>query len=366
MHFKRNSTDKPSHPFVFTILILPFGVVQGYLTVTLAYLYSKAGMPVERIAALVGISMVPNLITFLWAPLVDLTFTVKKWYIIASCITAAGVLSMGALPIQATSSFFRAAVIFFSSFAATFIGLAVSSFMAYDTTDKTKGRAGGYYNIGGLGGSGLGGGGGLWLAQRLSAGWMVGKAKAGVFALFLSFLPFGTGAASNLFAAIAKDWNASANVVAIITGIVSAVLISIGCMTAGWICDVISRQLAYVLFGAFQAFCATGMAFFPHTAGSYIVWTLAYSFGSGLSYAGFSAFVLEAIGKGAASTKYHLYSGLSNTPIYMVTLIDGWAYARWGPNGMLNTEAMLAFAGIALFFICQKLIIKKPNLRLAK
>src|SRR5665213_3334090 len=91
-----NTKTKAAHPSVFMILILPFGIVQGYLTVTLAFLYSMAGMPVERIAAMVGISMVPNIIMFLWAPLVDLTLTVKNWYIIASCITAAGILCIGA------------------------------------------------------------------------------------------------------------------------------------------------------------------------------------------------------------------------------------------------------------------------------
>jgi MFS transporter, PAT family, beta-lactamase induction signal transducer AmpG len=128
-----------------------------------------------------------------------------------------------------------------------------------------------------------------------------------------------------------------------------------GCLLGGWICDIINRQLAYVLFGLAQAICAIGMAFCPHTELMYIIWTSLYSFANGLAYAGFSAFVLEAIGKGAAATKYNIYGGLSNTPIYVMTLIDGWAHTRWGATGMLNTEAAVAAVGVVIFFVFKAL-----------
>jgi hypothetical protein len=39
---------KPVHPSLFTILILPMGVSAGYVTVTLGYLLSQAGISVEK------------------------------------------------------------------------------------------------------------------------------------------------------------------------------------------------------------------------------------------------------------------------------------------------------------------------------
>jgi hypothetical protein len=39
-------------------------------------------------------------------------------------------------------------------------------------------------------------------------------------ALLIVFLPIGSGAASNLWAAVADDWHASANTVALVTGVV--------------------------------------------------------------------------------------------------------------------------------------------------
>jgi hypothetical protein len=80
-----------------------------------------------------------------------------------------------------------------------------------------------------------------------------------------------------------------------------------------------------------------------------------YAFVTGLTYAGFSAFVLEAMGKGAAATKYSVFASLSNTPIWYMTLVDGAAHTRWGPAGMLFAEATLCFVGLALFLVVQAL-----------
>ena len=74
-----------------------------------------------------------------------------------------------------------------------------------------------------------------------------------------------------------------------------------------------------------------------------------YAFITGLTYAGFSAFVLEAMGLGAAATKFSLFASLSNMPIAYMTSIDGWAYERWGAAGMLFTEAVMGAVGLVLF-----------------
>jgi PAT family beta-lactamase induction signal transducer AmpG len=392
--FITKDTAKPVHLFVFLVLALPNGIWQGYITVTLAYLYSKAGISVGEIAVLVAAINLPPIFKFLWAPLVDIALTVKKWYYISTFFMGAVILGVGFTPVNTSSLPLLNILILLLAFAATFEIIAISSLMAYDTTDETKGRAGGYFNAGAVGGIGIGGGAGLWLAQRLPSGWMIGallavaclfccigmgyvkepvviirvkkvgqtmvnilkdtwvvlKARAGVLALFLCFLPLGTGAAGTLFAALAKDWNASADTVALLTGTLGGLITVAGCLLGGWICDKINRQLAYVLFGLLQGACAAGMAFCPHTQFMYIAWTSLYSLSNGMAYAGFSAFVLEAIGKGAAATKYNLYAGLANTPIYLVTLIEGRAHTRWGAAGMLNTEAAMAVLGVILFF----------------
>src|SRR5262249_62040178 len=81
----------------------------------------------------------------------------------------------------------------------------------------------------------------------------------------------------------------------------------------------------------------------------YIVFTLVYALISGLTYAGFSAVVLEAIGRGAAATKYNVFASLSNIPIAYMTVADGWARTRWNEGAMLYTEAAIGIAALLLF-----------------
>ena len=58
---------------------------------------------------------------------------------------------------------------------------------------------------------------------------------------------------------------------------------------------------------------------------------------------------LEAIGLGAAATKYNLFASLSNIPIGYMTAVDGWAAARWSSGGMLYVEATIGALALLLF-----------------
>jgi hypothetical protein len=91
------------------------------------------------------------------------------------------------------------------------------------------------------------------------------------------------------------------------------------------------------------------MAFAPRTESMYIVFTSVYAVITGFTYAGFTAVTLEAIGTGAAATKYNVYASLSNQPIAYMTRIDAWAHTRWGASGMLNIEALFCGIGIGVF-----------------
>jgi len=400
------SNTKKKHPIVFTFLILPMGVMSGYVNVTLAFLYTEAGLSVEQVAALVAAGLSPHIFKFLWAPLVDSTLSAKKWYWIANTLSAVGMLSMGMLPVTGANLVLITSIVWLANFAVTFVAMATESIMAYDVPDDLKGRAGGYFQAGNLGGTGIGGGVGLFLAQRLPDPWMTAviiavscflcglglffvndvksnvrgeslvtsfrnvladiwlilKSQSGLLVVILCFLPMGTGAASNLWAAVASDWNASADTVALVTGVMGGLISAAGCLIGGWICDRMNRKTAYWLFGLIGAFTASGMAFSPKTELMYIIWTSLYAITVGLSYAGFTAVVLEAMGKGAAATKYNIFAALSNTPIYYMIYINGQAYTLWGPKGMLNTEALFAFGAVLVFIVLQVFILKRKVL----
>jgi MFS transporter, PAT family, beta-lactamase induction signal transducer AmpG len=396
MNFKKSQTpgtEKHIHPSVFMFLYLPFGVLAGYVSVTMGFLLTNAGIPLAHVAPIISVTYLPNILKFLWAPLVDTTLTVKRWYIIANIITAIGILIIGALPLKNDYLTFLTLIVLLTSLANTIIAMATESLIAYDVPDNLKGRAGGWLQAGNLGGLGLGGGAGLWLAEQLSEPWMASgiialacllcslgllplpepapfvreknylktinnlgrdiwtliKSRGGFLALILCFLPIGSGAASNLWSSISNDWNASAGAVALAVGVVGGVLSAFGCLLGGWICDLMDRKKAYIIFGLLQAICALSMAFSPRTQLMFVAWTSIYAITTGMAFAGFSAFVLEAIGKGAAATKYNVFAALSNIPIYLMIFVDEWAHGKWSATGLLFAEAVMPLLGTILF-----------------
>lgn len=382
-----------SHPIVFLFLILPFGIMSGYLTVTVAYLLSHAGVSTEKIATLIAISFIPHTWKFLWAPVADTTLNRKTWYLIACTASSAGIFATGVLPAVEASIPTLTAIVLVANVAVTFLAMAVESLMAHSTPEAEKGRASGWFQAGNLGGSGLGGGAGLWIAGHMTGTWLPGavlgtvcllcclalmfvqepeaasrtegvwrnmtsvvkdlwhvaRSRRGYLGLMICFLPIGSGAASNLWATIAGDWHATADTVAMVNGAMSGLVAAAGCIIGGYACDRMDRKFAYGLYGILMALCASAMALAPRTPTTYIWFVMAYAFISGLTYAGFSAVVLEAIGQGAAATKYSLFASLSNMPIAYMTVVEGWAHTRWGGSAMLHTEAAIGVAGLLVF-----------------
>jgi len=385
--------ERRTHAAVLLILNVPFGALSGYITVTIAYLLAQQGVSAEAIGALVALSVVPNTWKFAWAPLVDTTLSRKAWYTLGTLATAVGCLAMGAVPATGAGLPLLTAIVFVVSLGNTFTSIAADGMIAYATGEREKGRAGGWYQAGNLGGYGVGGGAALWMAQVLAEPWTAGafigaacalcclvlpliaeggaarhgagfgrnlvevgrdlwavaRSRRGFLGLLICFLPIGTGAASNLWSAVADDWHASANAVALANGVFGGIVSAVGCVLGGYLADMMDRKLSYVVYGILQALCAVAMALAPRTELMYIEFTLAYALITGLTNAGFSAVVLEAIGRGAAATKYNVYASLANIPIAYMTLVDGWARTRWNEGAMLYTEAMIGFAALAVF-----------------
>ena len=382
-------------PVLFLFLYLPWGVLTGYLGVALGYLLAKAGMSVEQIAGLIALSFIPQTWKFLWAPLVDTTLSRGRWYVLSALVTSVGIFGLGAVPARPAFLPLLTVIMLTAYVAGTFLCMSIEGLMACTMPDSEKGRASGWLQAGNLGGNGIGGGAGLWMAEHLPGAWMAGavlgiaclsccfalrfvpeqkaesgdrrfvanlasvlkdlwvvaRSRIGFLALLIVFLPIGTGAASNLWSAVADSWHASADTVALVNGTLGGIVSAAGCIVGGYLSDHMGRKTAYGLYGLFQAICAVAMALAPRTESMYMAFTLVYAFITGLTYAGFSAVVFEAIGITGAATKYTLFAALSNLPIGYMTFVDGWAATRWGPGGMLHIEAAVCAASILLFIV---------------
>jgi MFS transporter, PAT family, beta-lactamase induction signal transducer AmpG len=386
------NTSRRIHPIVWMILFLPFGVTSGFVGVAIGYLAKQQGIGDAAIAGLVAVNLYPHTFKFLWAPLPDMLFTRRGWYVASNLITSVTLVVVGFVPVSGETLGLLRILIFLNATAVTVLGMATEGLMANIVSEEERGSASGWLQAGNLGGSGVGGGVALYLAQHY--GPRIGitivatsllacslalllvheerrqehqslwrafvdvamdlwdtiiRSRTGLLAMILCFLPVGSAAAAGLFSAMAGRWNTSADAVALYTGVLGGIAAAVGCLAGGWLSDQMDRKLAYAITGVYLAVVAVGMVLAPHNEGGYAVFSLAYQFGSGLAYGAFTGFVLEAIGRGAVATKYNALASLSNIPIAYMTQIDGWASEKWSPDTMLYVDAASEVIAVTVF-----------------
>ncbi len=381
--------------------MLPTGISSGFVTVVLPFLLTQNGFPVAVTAGVVAFGVSANLWRFLWGPVVDMSLDLKKWFWIGLLTSLVALLVLCFTPFTINGIVLLSAVVFISQVAATFIILPVNGFMAKGIEENKKGKASGWYQAGSLAGTGFGGGAGLWLATHYSVA-MAGvvlcvlsllfalvifriqniphqqgetlvheikgmgkdlfemlKAPVALFVIILIMMPIGTGAAGNLWSAIALDWNTGADTVILVTGVLSGVISALGCLAGGFIADRWGVWVGYMASGATCASVAFLMAVMPMVPEVYIGGVLAYAFGMGMAYAAFTAILLFAIGKKNVATKFSLLASLGNLPVVYMTTINGWTHDQYNSKYMLIGEAAIGILCVGVFIVILKWMMNK-------
>ena len=383
------------HPITFAVLYVPFGVINGFASVALAFMATKRGLSIDQGALLIAASLVPQVWKFLWAPVADATLSRSRWYLISVVVIAAGLFGVAALPLGPSNFVLIETVIVVASVATTFLGFAVEAMVAQLTPPEDMGRAGGWMQAGNLGGSGIGGGLGLWLLSVMPAAWEAGlilailvvacaaalpfvpdipadklgtspanaarqtlaelwnlaRSRDGALCALLCFLPVGTGTASGVLgqADVAAFWGVGSTAVSLVQGVFGGLFSMVGCIVGGYGCSRFGARAGYAIYGAVMAAVTLVMAVMTRTPGVYVVGGLLYQFVTGLNYAAFSAVVLQAIGAKLAATKYNCFASLSNTPIWYMGLLLAAVETALGPRNMLLAESVFGAAGIMIF-----------------
>ncbi len=385
-----------SNPVAYLFLVLPYGIANGFCSITLPFVLVRNGFSVAAAASVVALGLSANLWRFAGAPIVDLTLSLRRWFLLGLAACVLTLLGLGLMPLQTDTAVLLTVVAFISQVGANLVIIPVGGFIAHTVPEEAKGRAAGWYQAGNLGGTGLGGGAGVWMASQYSffaasvllgammlisafalrfvpdvrpiAGETVSyriramgrdlldlmRTPIGLLTTILVTSPIGSGAMNNLWSAVAPDWHTGANTVALVTGILNGILSAIGCVAGGWITDRAGRWWAYFGSGIAIGLVAVAMALAARTSSAFSTWVLCYAFAGGVAYAAFSAIVLLAIGRGAASTKYAILSSFGNLPVIYVTALDGWAHDRFGSAGMLFIEAGagIVCVGLAAIAVC--------------
>jgi MFS family permease len=371
--------ESQNSPWLFGIVVLPYGFTTSVTVLLMPYLLRKNGMPVDQIAEISAIAILPAIWSFLWSPLADTGLRRQSWIIVSS-VTAAIASAVAVLDVHGGQAMLTA--LLFLANALT--GLLSSACGALLTAmpEGMKGRASGWYQAGNVGGGAAAGGSVIWLADHASLAVVaaavgaamilpslgalllkepppirraIGPLLAGMthdlgdllrsrrtwLGLMFFLSPVGTAAVNNLISSVGPDYHASGNEVALITGVVSGLLSSLACFLGGMVADRMNRMAAYALAGVFTAVPAAWMALGPLSGFTYGAGYAVYSIATGFAYAVYTALLLDIVGKceHAAAFAYSALNASGNASISYMTWLDGIGYKHGGARGLMGMDA---------------------------
>jgi len=404
---------KHAWPPLFALLDLQFGAGVGYLQTAVPYWLAKDGLPLDVIG---GISAVANSAHFwklFWVPLVDLGPWRRIWYAVCNLGTAAMAVVCSVMVDPSKHLAAYTALLFALQAFCTTAHAAANGLMATTTRLEDKGRTGGWQMAGNVGSTSLlgtlpitltalwsrqaagivlalivvaSGVGVFWVPERPGEASPAGTvlravarrlkeialdlfqtifSRNGAVLLILCLVPVSCGALTNLFSAMAKDFNATEGVISWVNGPGMLITSVAGALIGGYVADRLNRKVNYALWGGVTGLCALGMAFVPFNETTYAVGSLAYSLANGCAFAAFAAMVLEMVTSGAGvTTKYTLFVASSNLAISYTTQLDGKA-STWpvmlggGARGTILFDALITFAGIGVVVLLFLTVLRK-------
>ena len=394
----------PPSPWLFGIFSAPYGCFNGLVAVALPYVLRNHGFAVERIAAIGAAVQAPAIWYFLWAPIVDIRLRRRTWLILLSVVSAAcAAVAIGNS--RSRSLHVLTVLLVTASVFNQPVSSAVGGLAAEVVPNQTRGRTGGWSQAGILGGGVIAGGLTVWLtdhAPALTTSLIVAALiiipafavlgvdeppphrvplrdhlstmfrevavtlrRRDVWLAFLFFLsPIGAGALMNLFSAIAGDFHASETMVIAVVA-VAGILMPVGALIGGVLCDRYDRWRMYPLAGLTEAASAGAMVLAPFSPASYLIGAAAYAFTSGLCYAAFMSLAFELVGSTteASSTRFTLFMAAVNVPVVYMLRLDGWGHAHFGVRGLLAVDAICN--GVLALVLLASIGALKPLIRRA-
>lgn len=388
---------KPPAPWLFSLLILPLGiVVVGFNFTALPFLLSQAGVPVDRIASISSIINLPGVIGFLIAPAVDIKFRRRTWLVLASFGTALSACLYFPL-IGAAHLVLMTSLILAGGLITFLVGAACGGLIVKTLSESAQSKAAAWIMAGQLGGGALGAAVILWLAARIpiatvglcvavlvalpgllaftipeplpeSSAWFqgrlpqIGKELWAVvrspvrrWSTLLLLAPGGTGAAQSLLPAIASHYGVGTSGVMWMNGVAGGAMLALGSLTGAVIPGDWDRRLTYAAAGLTNAIAAI-VLLAANRPPVYLAGTAFYLVTEGLCWARSTALMVEIVGIDTrdASTLYSVLNAIVTIPLLYMIRLDGFGFSKFGTHGLLWTDAaanLLMFAVVAAVFV---------------
>jgi predicted MFS family arabinose efflux permease len=148
---------------------------------------------------------------------------------------------------------------------------------------------------------------------------------------------------------VAGDWRASANLVALVTGMLGGLVAVPGCIAGGYLCARFPPRIMLMTSGLACALGEASMALAPHTPALFAGFVLVNNLLLGVAWACVSGVVFEALPSVGAATVGSVLVSASNVPTVAMTALVGLVQTRQGSTAMLLAEAALAALAVAAY-----------------
>jgi PAT family beta-lactamase induction signal transducer AmpG len=393
-----NQTRQWPTPWVFSLLILPLGIVVGFKATPLPFLLAKAGVPVDRISSISSMVNLTGVLLFLWAPLADINLRRRTWAALGILGTAFFVCAYFPL-IGAAHLKLMTTLILLGGIAEALILAGCGGLMVRTLSSVSQARASAWWQAGWLGGGALGGAAIMWLAARMPL-LLVGVCTATLIAL-LGFLPFtiseakpnpspwfrgrliqigreiwdvlrmpdrrwsvvlllspgGTGAAMFLLPAIASHYGVGQAGVLWTNGVGGGILMALGAACGTLVPGDWDRRLMYAVAGVLNAFAAL-VLLMANRPSVYLVGTALYLVTNGFCAAWFTALMAEVVGEKTrdASTLFSILNSIGSLPVIYMIWLEGVGFHHFGTHGLLWVDAagslLVGAVVVAVYLTC--------------
>ena len=396
---------KPPAPWLFSLLILPLGiVVVGFNFTAFPLLLAQAGVPVDRIATISSIINLPGVIGFFFAPVVDIKFRRRTWLVLASFGTA--VFACLYFPLIGASHLMLMTALILAGGLITFlVSAACGGLIVKTLSESAQSKASAWIMAGQLGGGALGAALILWLSARVpiatvgicvaalvaapgllaftipeplpeSSTWFQGRLpqiskelRAVVrsplrrWSTLLLLAPGGTGAAQSLLPAIASHYGVGTSGVMWMNGVAGGAMLALGSLTGALIPGDWDRRLTYAAAGLTNAIAAI-VLLAANRPSVYLAGTAFYLATEGLCWARSMALMVEIVGVDTrdASTLFSLLNAIVTVPVLYMIKLDGLGFSKCGTQGLLWTDAganLLVFGIVAAIFVAYGLRLRR-------
>lgn len=348
---------------------------------SLPFILRKAGIAVPAIASIQALLVIPNVVNFLWSPVIDIGFRRKTWAILLTLLSTAFIMAAFLTPLPSATKIFVILAVISGIFGIANVAVGA---LASALPLEFRSEAGAWMQVGNLGGAALTAALFVWTAEHFSLltvsltvgalsilpvlpvvfvpetgrpGWSAAGAEFARLikalrsriksidtrmgaALLLS--PVSAGAMTFLFSGIAADYHAGAKLVAVVTGLAGSLVTAAGALAGGFDSRRLGPRIAYATLGIAGAACAAGMALCKLSPVSYACGSMFYCAVAGAGWAVFTALVLDLVGakNPAAGTWYATFVCIGNAPVSYMEWLDGIGYQHLGARGMLGVDAL--------------------------